>query len=121
MQMFRGDRLKKLRIKKGLTQQELGDIVGVTKSAVCFYEKDKRNPSLENIIDFMHIFAVSADYLLGAEAQIKTVTDEEYYEVTTMSKEEVIFIEELKKNKDIYEILFDNPKRGAELVKNKLS
>ena len=47
--MLRGNRLKECRIKKGLTQDELGSLVGVGKSAICCYEKETRNPSLETI------------------------------------------------------------------------
>ena len=117
--MFRGDRLKEKRLAKGLTQKDLGDIVGVTKAAICFYEKGKRNPSLENIIEFIQIFGVTSDYLLGADTLIKTVTDEAY-EATPMSKEEVMFIEELRKDKFVCDILFEEPKRGAELVRKKI-
>ena len=117
--MFKGDRLRAKRIAKGLTQKEVGDIVGVTKAAICFYEKGKRNPSLENIIDFIHIFGVTADYLLGTDTMIKTVTDDAY-EVTTMTLEEVKFIEEIRKDKFVCDILFEDPKRGAELIRKKI-
>lgn len=118
-QMFRGDRLKKIRLAKGLTQKELGAILGITKAAICFYERNKRTPSTENIIDFIQIFNVTADYLLGTDNRIKTVTDEAY-EVIAMSEEEVKFIEELRKDKFVCDILFTDPKRGAELIKKKI-
>ena len=117
--MFRGDRLKDLRIKKGLTQKNIGDILGITKAAVCFYEKGKRNPSLENIIDLMQIFAVTSDYLLGTDKLIKTVTDKSYA-ATTMSIEEVMLIEELRKDKFVYDVLLEDAKRGADLIKKKI-
>ena len=117
--MFRGDRLKEKRLAKGLTQEELGDILGITKAAICFYERGKRTPTVENIIDLMQVFAISADYILGTDEMIKTVTDESY-EATAMSKEEVKFIEELRKDKFVYNVLLENPKRGAELVKKEI-
>jgi transcriptional regulator with XRE-family HTH domain len=39
-----GARLKALRQKKGLRQKELAAAIGMTKSAVCLYEKGKRIP-----------------------------------------------------------------------------
>ena len=51
--MIKGDRLKNLRLLKGLTQTGLGNLIGVDKSTICCYEKNTRNPSLENILDFM--------------------------------------------------------------------
>lgn len=115
--MLRGNRLKTSRIKRGLTQEELGNMVGVSKSAICCYEKETRNPSLETIIDFMAILGVSADYLLGTDHIIKTVSSDEEYEYRTMTKEEVMFIDELRKDKLVYEILLDDPKRGSDLIK----
>ena len=117
--MLNGERLKNLRKSKGLNQQELADLIGASKSLISCYESGKRNPSLENIISFMEIFGVTSDYLLGADNLIKTVEndDDKYYILT---KEELIFINELKKNKMVYEILFTDPKRGVELIKKKI-
>ncbi len=115
--MIRGNRLKNARIKKGLTQEELGNLVGVGKSAICCYEKETRNPTLETIIEFMSILGVTADYLLGTDKIIKTESNDEHINYRTMTKEEVMFIDELRKDKLVYEILFEDPKRGSELVK----
>lgn len=115
--MIRGNRLKNARIKKGLTQEELGNLVGVGKSAICCYEKETRNPTLETIIEFMGILGVTADYLLGTDEIIKTETNNEHIKFRTMTKEEIMFIDELRKDKLVYEILFEDPKRGSELVK----
>ena len=117
--MIKGDRLRNLRRNKGLTQSQLGEMIGAKKSIVCLYEKEERNPSIEAIIDFVHIFGVSADYLLGTDNLIKTVDDQENY-TYTMTTEEVAFIEELKKNKMIYSILLEDPKRGIDSLKNKI-
>ena len=120
--IFKGDRLKYLRKNKKLTQTELGDMLGLDKSTICCYEKGTRQPSLENIIDFMQIFAVTADYLLGSDHLIKTIENPNSdFEVRTMTEEEIIFIEELRKDKMIYDILLENPKRGADLIKHRLN
>ena len=37
-----------------------------------------------------------------------------------MTNEEVRFIEELKKDKLVYNILFEDPKRGVDLIKKKI-
>lgn len=36
-----GDKIRAARLAKGLTQQELGDLVGVNKSAIAKYEKGR--------------------------------------------------------------------------------
>ena len=107
--MFKGDRLRALRKQKHLTQTELGEMLGLDKSTICCYEKETRQPPLENIIDFMQIFNVTADYLLGVDHLIKVVEDE------------IKFIEELRKDKNVYDILLENPKRGADLIKHRLN
>ena len=118
--MIKGDRLKKLRKDKLLTQEQLGEMIGVKKSTICCYEKGTRTPSIENIIDFIHIFGVDADYLLGTDYIVKTFEDKDKEIITTMTIEEITFLEELKKNKMVYNILLEEPKRGAELVKTKI-
>ena len=40
-------RIKELREKHGLTQQQLADIVDVTRQTILFMEKGKYNPSLK--------------------------------------------------------------------------
>jgi len=118
--MFKGDRLKRLRIDMNLNQQSLADMIGVSKSLISCYENGKRNPSLENIISFMEIFGVTSDYLLGTDNLIKTVRNNNTV-YKPLTNEEVLFIEELRKNSLVYEVLFTEPKRGAELIVKKLS
>lgn len=115
--MLKGSRLKQARINKGLTQKELGDMVGLGKSVICCYEKEIRSPSIETIIEFIHALGVSADYLIGTDEIIKTLEDDRKPEYRTMTKEEVLFIDELRKDKLVYEILLEDPKRGSELIK----
>ena len=62
-----GNRLKELRIQSGLTQQQLGDKIGVTKSVISFYELRERTPSPEILVKLAAEFKVSADFLLGLE------------------------------------------------------
>lgn len=62
-----GSRLKELRRQNGLTQQQLADRLGVTKSVVSFYELRERSPSPEVLAKMSYVFHVSTDYLLGIE------------------------------------------------------
>ena len=117
--MFKGDRLKLLRREKGLSQQTLANMVGASKSLICCYESGKRTPSLENVIAFIQIFGVNADYLLGSDSLVKVVSNDKTSYVP-ITKEEITFISEIKKSKDVYNTLFEEPKKGAELVIKKL-
>ncbi len=69
--MLATDRLKKLRNTFGLTQEELGNIINVTKASICCYEKGTRIPTLQNLIDLSNYFEVSIDYLLGRDVLVK--------------------------------------------------
>lgn len=58
--------LRKLRIERDLTQDQLASIIGVSKSTIGMYEQGKRVPkvdaTLKRLADF---FDVSIDYLMG--------------------------------------------------------
>lgn len=57
--------LLKLRKGKGLTQQQLGDIVGVGKVTISRYERHGREADYETLVKLARYFDVSVDYLLG--------------------------------------------------------
>lgn len=62
-----GNTLKKLRQQEGMTQQQLAQLLGVTKSVVSYYELQERYPSPEILAKVATIFHVSTDYLLGIQ------------------------------------------------------
>ena len=62
-----GSTLKELRTQAGMTQQQLGDLIGVTKSVISFYELQERCPSPETLKRIAAVFHVSTDFLLGIE------------------------------------------------------
>ena len=65
-------KIKDLRKQAGMTQQQLADKLGITKSVVSYYELSERTPSPEVLKDLALIFRVSTDYLLGIE-RAKTI------------------------------------------------
>ena len=62
-----GDKLRELRKESGLTQQQLAQQIGVTKSVISYYELNERTPSPEVLKKFSSVFHVTSDYLLGIE------------------------------------------------------
>ncbi len=62
-----GERLKALRTERKMTQQQLANQIGVSKSVVSFYENRERTPSPDVLVKLVAVFHVSADYLLGIE------------------------------------------------------
>lgn len=63
--MFSGERLKKLREEKNLTQIELGKAFNISHSTINRYENGLRQPDNETLINMSNFFNVSVDYLLG--------------------------------------------------------
>jgi transcriptional regulator with XRE-family HTH domain len=59
------ERIKKLRKEKGLTQEELGSVLGRTKYNISNYELGRRQPDNDTLRALAKFFDVSVDYLLG--------------------------------------------------------
>lgn len=60
-----GDKLKKLRQGKKLTQTEFADKIGISRGTYAHYEINKRHPDYQTLIKIAKFFDVSTDYLLG--------------------------------------------------------
>ena len=62
-----GNTLKTLRLRKDMTQAQLANKLGLTKSVISAYETGLRLPSYDILIHIARIYNVSTDYLLGIE------------------------------------------------------
>ena len=62
-----GKAIKKERLKLGLTQSELGDILNVSKQTVSNWENGNRTPDTTTLEKLAQLFHVSVDYILGRE------------------------------------------------------
>ena len=62
-----GDKIKELRKSKGITQEQLADMLLVSSQAVSKWETGVANPDLAHIPDIAKLFDVSTDELLGVE------------------------------------------------------
>lgn len=60
-----GEKLKKLRKQKGLTQKNVADHLGLHSNSISMYEKGNRKISIENIEKLSQLFGVSTDYLIS--------------------------------------------------------
>jgi transcriptional regulator with XRE-family HTH domain len=58
-------RLRELRTKANISQQELAKIIGTSKSSINMYERGEREPGLETVGALADYFDVRTDYLLG--------------------------------------------------------
>ena len=83
-----GSRLKELRTQAGMTQLQLAQRMGITKSVVSFYELQERTPSPDVLVKLAGIFHVSTDYLLGLDKR-------ETIDVSGIDKEDVAIMRAL--------------------------
>ena len=68
-----GKRIKEMRKKAGVTQEELADAIGMTREALARIETGKNGTSVDGIINLAHYFKTSTDNILGW-------TDEKFFD-----------------------------------------
>ena len=62
--------LKALRLEKGLTQDELGEKVRVSRQAVSRWENGETMPGVDTLKELSQVFGVTINKLLGAPARL---------------------------------------------------
>ena len=65
-----GERLKRLRQLKNLSQEELGKRLGVSKQTVSNWEIENVTPSLDMFENIVRLFDTTPNYLLGYEVYV---------------------------------------------------
>ena len=74
------ERIKQLRKKKGISQSELAELIGVKNNTVSTWERGTRKPDFEALNLLSNYFEVSFEYILGSsdkeEARVKPTQDE---------------------------------------------
>ena len=83
-----GERIRQLRIGRGVSQVELADVLGVTKQSVSNWENNNIQPSIDMLLKLAGYFSDSTDSLLGLD-------DRTYLEVTGLSEEKLRHIQQI--------------------------
>jgi transcriptional regulator with XRE-family HTH domain len=65
MDLTFGEKIRLLREERELNQTQLGEKVNMTQRKISYLERDRYEPSMEDIKALCDYFQVSADYLLG--------------------------------------------------------
>lgn len=93
--MTLGDKLSKLRKQNNYTQEQLADILGVSRQAISKWESDASYPETEKLIQLSDMYHCSLDYLLKDEIESDDCNQGErsvnlekhfYYEKTSEKK-----------------------------------
>lgn len=67
------ENLKTARERRGLSQKEVAENIGVAKSTYSLYESGNREPNVQTIKKIADLLNVSADDLLGIEDEPQTI------------------------------------------------
>lgn len=62
--MLLGEKLKKLRKARGLSQEQLADQLNVSRQAISKWELGESTPDTDNLVALSDYYGVSFDYLL---------------------------------------------------------
>lgn len=99
-----GKIIRKLRIEKNITQNELSNFLGLTPKMISFYELGERFPPYDIILKISDYFNVSTDYLLGKTQNYNNFEIDkimaDYYSLSEKSKKDFETFIELLKIKD---------------------
>ncbi|WP_206921877.1 helix-turn-helix domain-containing protein [Alicyclobacillus suci] len=109
-----GARLRELRTKSSLTQEELGKKFQISPSTIGMYERDEREPSLDLLQRLAAFFGVTIDYLVsGKEPHIDPDLG---LDISDLSPEEIEFLNELKEEVAFKDFLKDPEEKKRELI-----
>ena len=61
------ERLKELRSACGISQKEIAEKLGITRSAYANYEQGTREPDFETLKKICFLFDCTSDYLIGKD------------------------------------------------------
>ena len=76
-----GSKIKAARIEKKLTQEQIAELLGVSRQTISNWENGKSYPDIISVIKMSECYDVSLDYLLKGEQKMKTYYD--YLEEST--------------------------------------
>lgn len=65
--MTTGEKIQKYRKSSGMSQEELGQKLLVSRQTISLWEKNQTMPTIDNLIRLREVFGVSTDEILGIE------------------------------------------------------
>lgn len=77
--MTLGERLYEMRRKKGLSQEQAGEALGVTRQTVSKWETDQSTPDFDKIMPICELYGISPDELVTGSAEKDDSSECGYY------------------------------------------
>ena len=96
-----GQRIKQLRVMKGLTQEELADRAELSKGFISQVERDLTSPSIATLMDILQCLGVSVSEFFTEEPEEQIVFTKEDY-----------FIKKDEENKNTIEWIVPNAQKN---------
>ena len=110
------ERLKILRKQRRKTQQQIADLLGISRQAYSYYENGSRQPDIESLQKLSDYFDVSIDSLVSGKEHSSTVTVAG--RDISLTLEELNIFEELKRHPILFHDLATDPEQKIkELIK----
>ena len=74
-----GERIQKLRIDNGLTQERLAEMLSVSRQSISKWEMNQSIPEIDKVIMMSKLFSVGTDEILLEEKEIKGLRPQEIH------------------------------------------
>lgn len=113
------DTLKRLRLSKGLTQEELANGTGLAKSSISMYESGRRKPSFEVLEAFADFFNVDMNTLWETRPTGAPASDD-LPDLTPKDEREIMHLMDDMKEKLMQEegLMFDGQPASPESIQS---
>ena len=72
--MTLGPKLKEIRKRFGLSQEQLAEIMNISRQAITKWENDGGLPDINNLQELSKIFGITVDYLLNDKNVLPTLS-----------------------------------------------
>ena len=74
-EMTTGEKIAALRKEQGMSQEVLGEKLGLSRQAVSKWEADQAVPTMDNLMELSKLFGVPVDTLLRPDAELTSQTE----------------------------------------------
>ena len=116
------DTLKRLRLSKGMTQEELANETGLAKSSISMYESGRRKPSFEVLEAFADFFNVDMNTLWETrqKGQSSAPASDDLPDLTQKDEREIMHMMDEMKEKLMQEegLMFDGQPASPESIQS---
>lgn len=94
--MTLGQKLRKIRSKFGLSQEQLAEVINVSRQAITKWENDGGLPDVSNLQEISEVFGVTVDYLLNDDSNLPALSMKKKLDRNKYKNRVVMYSEVLK-------------------------